>query len=187
MDSVPSNIRMGAVGLLVDHQLTTLQEQSLEFDEPFLEPFDPELVQPTSVDLRLDINFRRLNWDGVEVAKWSEKKEAYRYRVPPLGFRLANTMEIVHLPSICAGRVEGKSTFGRKGLLTHSQAGFVDPGFKGQITLELFNATDQDIWLECGKPIVQLCVWALHSRPARTYGEAGNHYQDQRGPTPAAY
>jgi len=86
-----------------------------------------------------------------------------------------------------AARVEGKSSLGRLGLLTHATAGFIDPGFSGRITLELFNVATLPVTLWPGMKIGQLCFFEMSSPVEHLYGsaEAGSHYQGQRGPTPS--
>jgi dCTP deaminase len=96
-------------------------------------------------------------------------------------------LELCSLPDDLAGRLEGKSSLGRLGLLTHSTAGFIDPGFSGHITLELSNVANLPITLWPGMKIGQLCLFQLSSPAEHPYGSAvyGSRYQDQRGPTPS--
>ncbi len=105
----------------------------------------------------------------------------------PGEFVLGSTFESVTLPDDLAGRLEGKSSLGRLGLLTHSTAGFIDPGFTGHITLELSNVANLPITLWPGMKIGQLCLFRLSSPAERPYGSAGvgSRYQGQRGPTPS--
>jgi dCTP deaminase len=100
---------------------------------------------------------------------------------------LGSTFEAVELPDDLAGRLEGKSSLGRLGLLTHSTAGFIDPGFQGHITLELSNVANLPITLWPGMKIGQLCLFRLTSAAEHPYGsrQAGSRYQGQRGPTPS--
>ena len=102
-------------------------------------------------------------------------------------YALASTYEIVTLPDDVAGRLEGKSSLGRLGLLTHSTAGFIDPGFSGHVTLELSNVATLPIKLWPGMKIGQLCLFRLSSPAEHPYGSAkyGSRYQGQRGPTPS--
>src|SRR5699024_2416381 len=103
----------------------------------------------------------------------------------PGEFVLGATLERVELPDDLAGRLEGKSSLGRLGLLTHSTAGFIDPGFGGHITLELSNVANLPITLWPGMKIGQLCLFRLSSPAEAPYGSAstGSKYQGQRGPT----
>ena len=102
-------------------------------------------------------------------------------------FVLASTYEVITLPDDIAGRLEGKSSLGRLGLLTHSTAGFIDPGFSGHITLELSNVANLPVKLFPGMKIGQLCLIKLSSPAEHPYGSAvyGSRYQGQRGPTPS--
>jgi dCTP deaminase len=105
----------------------------------------------------------------------------------PGEFVLGSTFEQITLPDDLAGRLEGKSSLGRLGLLTHSTAGFIDPGFNGHITLELSNVANLPIILWPGMKIGQLCLFRLSSPAEHPYGSAGvgSRYQGQRGPTPS--
>ena len=105
----------------------------------------------------------------------------------PGEFVLGSTLEVVSIPDDLAARLEGKSSLGRLGLLTHSTAWFVDPGFSGHITLELSNVANLPITLWPGMKIGQLCMFRLTSPSEHPYGSAvyGSRYQDQRGPTPS--
>ena len=100
---------------------------------------------------------------------------------------LGSTLEVCTLPDDLAGRLEGKSSLGRLGLLTHSTAGFIDPGFSGHVTLELSNVANLPITLWPGMKIGQLCIFRLSSPAEHPYGSAvyGSRYQGQRGPTPS--
>jgi dCTP deaminase len=105
----------------------------------------------------------------------------------PNEFVLASTFEIITLPDDLAGRLEGKSSLGRLGLLTHSTAGWIDPGFSGHVTLELSNVATLPIKLWPGMKIGQLCLFRTSSPAEHPYGSTiyGSRYQDQRGPTPS--
>jgi dCTP deaminase len=100
---------------------------------------------------------------------------------------LGSIYEVVSLPDDIAARVEGKSSLGRLGLLTHATAGFIDPGFSGHVTLELSNVATLPIKLWPGMKIGQLCFFRLSSPAEQPYGStaSGSHYQNQRGPTPS--
>src|SRR6201996_2676577 len=162
-----------------------------------LQPWDAELVQPSSIDVRLDRFFRVFNnsqYTHIDPAQQQdeltalvEPKDGDPFVLPPGEFVLGSTLEVVTLPDDLAGRLEGKSSLGRLGLLTHSTAGFIDPGFRGHITLELSNLANLPIKLYPGMKIGQLCLFRLTSAAEFPYGCAvyGSRYQGQRGPTPS--
>ena len=162
-----------------------------------VEPFDPAMVQPSSVDVRLDRFFRVFeNHKYSEIDPSVEQPELTRelevssdehFILHPGEFVLASTYEVITLPDDIAGRLEGKSSLGRLGLLTHSTAGFIDPGFSGHITLELSNVANLPVKLFPGMKIGQLCLIKLSSPAEHPYGSAvyGSRYQGQRGPTPS--
>lgn len=162
-----------------------------------LEPLDPDMVQPSSIDVRLDRFFRVFeNHRYPHIDPSVEQPELTRLVEPtgdepfilhPGEFALASTYEVVTLPDDVAGRLEGKSSLGRLGLLTHSTAGFIDPGFSGHVTLELSNVATLPIKLWPGMKIGQLCLIRLSSPAEHPYGSAkyGSRYQGQRGPTPS--
>ena len=162
-----------------------------------IDPFDPRCVQPASVDIRLDHRFRVFRSSRhayIDLAKpldditeLVEVKKDERFILHPGEFVLGSTLEVVTLPDDLAGRLEGKSSLGRLGLLTHSTAGFIDPGFSGHITLELSNVANLPITLWPGMKIGQLCLFRLSSAAEHPYGSAkyGSRYQGQRGPTPS--
>ncbi|WP_129975755.1 dCTP deaminase [Rhodococcus sp. Q1] len=162
-----------------------------------IDPFDPELVQPSSVDVKLDSLFRVFNntrYTHIDPAEQQDEltslvqvPEGEPFVLHPGEFVLGSTMERCTLPADLAGRLEGKSSLGRLGLLTHSTAGFIDPGFDGHITLELSNVANLPITLWPGMKIGQLCLFRLTSPAEHPYGSAkvGSKYQGQRGPTPS--
>lgn len=162
-----------------------------------LEPFDPGLVQPSSVDVRLDRLFRvfdNTRYTHIDPAQRQDELTSLveigdeeAFVLHPGEFVLGSTYEMVTLPDDLAGRLEGKSSLGRLGLLTHSTAGFIDPGFSGHITLELSNVANLPITLWPGMKIGQLCLFRLSSPAEHPYGsaQAGSRYQGQRGPTPS--
>jgi dCTP deaminase len=162
-----------------------------------VEPFDPKMIQPSSVDVRLDRFFRVFENHRYEVIDPSiEQSELTRevavapddfFILHPGEFVLASTYEVITPPDDIAGRLEGKSSLGRLGLLTHSTAGFIDPGFSGHITLELSNVANLPVKLYPGMKIGQLCLIKLSSSAEHPYGSAlyGSRYQGQRGPTPS--
>ena len=162
-----------------------------------IEPHDAGLVQPSSIDVRLDRFFRVFNnarYTHIDPAQQQddlttlvEPAAGEPFVLHPGEFVLGSTLEVVSLPDDLAARLEGKSSLGRLGLLTHSTAGFVDPGFSGSITLELSNVANLPITLWPGMKIGQLCLFTLSSPSEHPYGSSvyGSRYQDQRGPTPS--
>jgi dCTP deaminase len=162
-----------------------------------LEPFDPAMVQPSSIDFRLDRYFRVFEnhmyphidpaEDQSDLTRMVETAPGEPFILHPGEFVLGSTYEVVSLPDDLAARVEGKSSLGRLGLLTHATAGFVDPGFSGHVTLELANVATLPIKLWPGMKIGQLCFFQLSSPSEHPYGSAkyGSRYQGQRGPTPS--
>jgi dCTP deaminase len=159
-----------------------------------LEPYEPAMVQPSSIDVRIDRYFRLFDnhkypvidpsADQPELTRLVEVKPDEPFVLHPGEFVLASTFEMVTLPDDVAARLEGKSSLGRLGLLTHSTAGFIDPGFSGHVTLELSNVATLPIMLWPGMKIGQLCFFRLSSAAEHPYGSAaGSRYQGQRGPT----
>jgi dCTP deaminase len=179
--------------LLSDRDLTA----ELKAGRLGLEPFEPSLVQPSSVDVRLDRWFRVFNntrythidpsQQQDELTSLVEAPDGEPFVLHPGEFVLGSTLEVVSLPDDLAGRLEGKSSLGRLGLLTHSTAGFIDPGFSGHVTLELSNVANLPITLWPGMKIGQLCIFRLSSPAQYPYGSSvyGSRYQGQRGPTPS--
>ncbi len=162
-----------------------------------LDPYEPAMVQPSSIDVRLDRFFRVFeNHRYPHIDPAADQPDLTREVVPdgeepfilhPGEFVLGSTYEVVTLPDDVAARLEGKSSLGRLGLLTHSTAGFIDPGFSGHVTLELANVANLPIKLWPGMKIGQLCFFRLSSAAQHPYGSEkyGSRYQGQRGPTPS--
>jgi dCTP deaminase len=160
-----------------------------------LDPYDPGMVQPSSIDVRLDKYFRLFDnhkypfidpaEDQPELTHLVETESGHPFILHPGEFVLASTYEQITLPDDIAARLEGKSSLGRLGLLTHSTAGFVDPGFSGHVTLELSNVATLPIKLWPGMKIGQFCFFQLSSPAEAQYGVGanGSRYQGQRGPT----
>jgi dCTP deaminase len=160
-----------------------------------LDPWEPAMVQPSSVDVRLDRYFRLFDnhkypvidpaLEQPDLTRLVEVEGGESFVLHPGEFVLGSTFEQVTLPDDIAARVEGKSSLGRLGLLTHATAGFVDPGFTGHVTLELSNVATLPIVLHPGMKIGQLCFFRLSSPAEHPYGSdsRGSHYQGQRGPT----
>jgi len=183
--------RYGAPVLLSDRDIRA----ELAAGRVVLEPLDEAMVQPSSVDVRLDRFFRLFDNHKYAVIDPSEEQPDLTRLVEvdpdeafvlhPGEFVLASTYEVVTLPDDVAARLEGKSSLGRLGLLTHSTAGFIDPGFSGHVTLELSNVATLPITLWPGMKIGQLCFFRLSSAAENPYGSGvhGSRYQGQRGPT----
>ena len=168
---------------------------SIEAGEIGLEPLDMSLLQPSSFDVRIDRFFRLFDnhkYAFIDPAEQQDDLTRFVEVAPdepfilhPGEFVLGSTYEFVKLPDNVAARLEGKSSLGRLGLVTHSTAGFVDPGFNGHVTLELSNMATLPIKLWPGMKIGQLCFFQLSSPSETPYGSEKylNRYQGQRGPT----
>ena len=162
-----------------------------------LDPYDPEMVQPSSIDVRLDRYFRVFEnhryphidpaEEQPDLTRLVEPDDGEAFILHPGEFVLASTYECVALGDDVAARLEGKSSLGRLGLLTHSTAGFIDPGFTGHVTLELSNVATLPMKLWPGMKIGQLCFFNFTSAAEHPYGSGaiGSRYQGQRGPTPS--
>src|SRR6201993_3150355 len=164
-----------------------------------IDPWDPGLVQPASVDLRLGDSFRvfhnhrasaidlRRPPDNLteEVVVPAEEP----FVIHPGEFCLGRTLEWVELPDDIVARIEGKSSLGRLGLIVHATAGFCDPGWKGTLTLELNNLTRVPIKLYPGLEIAQLSFMTLDQAAERPYGhpDLGSHYHGQVEATESRY
>ena len=169
--------------------------EQLESGRVGLDPLELGMIQPSSIDVRLDKYFRLFDnhkypfidprEDQPELTRLVEIQDGEPFILHPGEFVLGSTYELVTLPDDIAARLEGKSSLGRLGLLTHSTAGFVDPGFSGHVTLELSNVATLPIKLWPGMKIGQLCFIRLTSAAEKPYGstEYSSRYQGQRGPT----
>jgi dCTP deaminase len=171
-----------------------LEEGRIEID-----PYDPALLQPSSVDVRVDRLFRvfhnnrypyiDVKVEQSELTELVEADDGHPFVLHPGEFVLGSTLERVRLSDDLVARLEGKSSLGRLGLLIHSTAGFIDPGWDGHVTLELSNVANLPITIYFGMKIGQISFMQL-SEPAETpYGssELGSKYQGQKGPTPSRY
>jgi dCTP deaminase len=164
-----------------------------------IEPWDASLVQPASVDLRLGDSFRvfhnhrtsaiDLRDPPRDLTEEVVPTEGEPFVIHPGEFVLGRTLEWVELPDDVLARVEGKSSLGRLGLIVHATAGFVDPGWRGTLTLEFANLTRIPIKLRPGLPIAQLSFMALDRPALRPYGSPGlgSHYQGQTAATESRY
>src|SRR2546423_14267406 len=164
-----------------------------------IDPYDGTLLQPSSVDVRVDRFFRvfhnaRYPYIDVkepqeELTELVEVAGEQPFILHPGEFVLGSTLERVVLPDDLVARLEGKSSLGRLGLLIHSTAGFVDAGWDGHLTLELSNVANLPIALYPGMKIGQISFFEMTSAAEHPYGsqEKGSKYQGQRGPTPSRY
>jgi len=171
----------------------------IEAGRVVIDPLDLDGIQPSSVDLRVGDTFRvfanhRRSFIDVrdpmnDLTEDVDATEDEPFVLHPGEFVLGSTLEQIALPDDIVGRVEGKSSLGRLGLLIHSTAGFVDAGFRGHLTLELSNVANLPIAIYPGMRIGQLCFFRMTSPAERPYGspELGSKYQGQSGPTPSRY
>lgn len=160
-----------------------------------LTPFDPDSIQPASIDVRLDRYFRIFDnhrypfidpsEQQPELTRIIEIPQGEPFVLHPGEFVLASTFEQVRLGLNLAARLEGKSSLGRLGLITHSTAGFIDPGFDGHVTIEISNVATIPIKLWPGMKIGQICYFRLSSQVEYAYGSQryGSRYLGQKGPT----
>lgn len=160
-----------------------------------IDPYDDAMMQPSSIDVRLDRYFRVFenhryphidpSVEQTDLTRLVEPAGDEPFILHPGEFVLASTYEAITLPDDLSSRLEGKSSLGRLGLVTHSTAGFIDPGFSGHVTLELSNLATLPIKLWPGMKIGQLCMFRLTSPAEFPYGSDryGSRYQGQRGPT----
>jgi dCTP deaminase len=181
--------------VLADRTIRTLLDQGrIEID-----PYDPSLLQPSSVDVRVDRYFRvfhNARYPFIDVREPQEDltelvevEDGSPFILHPGEFVLGSTLERVRLPDDLVARLEGKSSLGRLGLLIHSTAGFIDPGWDGHVTLELSNVANLPITIYYGMKIGQLSFVQLTEPAESPYGSdgLGSKYQGQRGPTPSRY
>jgi dCTP deaminase len=164
-----------------------------------IEPYDETLLQPSSVDVRVDRFFRvfhNARYPFIDVKEPQEEltelveiADDQPFILHPGEFVLGSTLERIQLPDDLVARLEGKSSLGRLGLLIHSTAGFVDPGWDGHVTLELSNVANLPITIYYGMKIGQLSFVQLTEPADRPYGSdaLGSKYQGQQGPTPSRY
>jgi dCTP deaminase len=173
-------------------------KEEIEAGRIVLDPFDPGMIQPSSVDVRVDRAFRvfhNARYPYIDVRQPMEDLtelvtvgDDEAFILHPGEFVLGQTLERVRLPDDLVARLEGKSSIGRLGLLIHSTAGFVDPGFEGNLTLELSNVANLPITIYYGMPIGQISFMRMDQPVEHPYGEeAGSKYQGQAEPTPSRY
>jgi dCTP deaminase len=172
---------------------------AIEAGEVVIKPYDPKDLQPSSVDLHLDRRFRvfrnnRYPYIDVrspqpDLTEMVSVADDEPFILHPGEFVLGQTLEWVELPNDLVSRLEGKSSLGRLGLLIHSTAGYVDPGWKGNLTLELSNVANLPIALYYGMKIGQISFFRMSSPVERPYGspDLGSKYQGQSEPTASAF
>ena len=171
-----------------------LDEGRIEID-----PYDDSLLQPSSIDVRVDRLFRVFHNNRYPFIDVKENQEDltelvtvdgdHPFVLHPGEFVLGSTLERVKLPDDLVARLEGKSSLGRLGLLIHSTAGFIDPGWDGHVTLELSNVATLPITIYPGMKIGQISFMQMTEPAAKPYGssEIGSKYKGQKGPTPSRY
>jgi dCTP deaminase len=173
--------------------------KEIESGRIVIDPFDPASIQPSSVDLHVDDRFRvfaNSRYPFIDVKKEMpglteivEVAEPDPFILHPGEFVLGSTLERVAIPDDMVARLEGKSSLGRLGLLIHSTAGYVDPGWDGYLTLELSNVANLPITIYPGMKIGQISFFRLTTPAERPYGstETRSKYQGQRGPTASRF
>lgn len=177
-----------------------------QHDHGIVTPFDRDLVQPASYELtfdgsrvyrakKLDLGLGSINCsysvrdrEFDAPLEWEPWEELFggglgMHYIMPGEFYIASSVERLAIPHHLMARFEGKSTLGRVGLMVHITAGYIDPGFNGTLTLEIANVAPWPIILQTGDKIGQLSFHKMSGAPSRPYGDAGNHYQGQVGPT----
>jgi dCTP deaminase len=171
----------------------------IEAGRVVIDPYDPDLIQPSSIDVRVDRRFRVFNnarYPYIDVrqpmeglTELVEVNNEDPFILHPGEFVLGQTLERVTLPDDLVARLEGKSSLGRLGLLIHSTAGFVDSGFSGNLTLELSNVANLPITIYRGMLIGQISFMRMDGPVERPYGsgETGSKYQGQGEPTPSRF
>jgi len=181
--------------VLSDRSITRLIDEG----RIVIDPYDPALMQPASLDVRVDRLFRvfrnnRYPYIDVKreqegLTELVEVEDGDPFILHPGEFVLGSTLERVAVPDDLVARIEGKSSLGRLGLLIHSTAGFIDAGFDGHITLELANVASLPITLYPGMKIGQVSFMTMTTPAEHPYGAgaSGSKYQGQHGPTPSRY
>jgi dCTP deaminase len=183
------------VSVLADRDIRA----AIDAGDVVIRPYDATDLQPSSVDLHLDRRFRvfrnnRYPYIDVrapqpDLTELLEVADDEPFVLHPGEFVLGQTLEWVELPNNLVARLEGKSSLGRLGLLIHSTAGYVDPGWRGNLTLELSNVANLPIALYAGMKIGQISFFEMSSAVERPYGspELGSKYQGQSEPTASAF
>ena len=174
-------------------------KEALDNGSIIIEPLGEDCIQPSSVDLHIDQYFRVFRNHSYRVIDVKEPQEDLTELIDvgptepmilhPGEFLLGSTQERIAIPNNIVGRLEGKSSLGRLGLVIHSTAGFIDAGWDGHITLELSNVANLPITLYPGMKIGQISFFQMTTEADRPYGTSslGSKYRGQRGPTPSRY
>ena len=156
-------------------------DQIIKSGKAFLiNPYNEEMLQPNSVDLTLGDELKTVNGKSIDLTQGS-------YKIKPMEFLLGSTGEKVNIPFDLCGHVDGKSSIGRLGVFVHVSSGFIDSGFSGNITLEIFNCSDKEFELYHGMPICQIIFETLTSPVEVPYGRRDNHYQHSEGTVLSKY
>ena len=191
----------GSIAIVGEGPFLVLNDRDIraeiERGRVIIDPLNPEDIQPASVDVHLSRkilvfrNSRRpyidVREDVSDLTEMEEILDDVPFVLHPGEFVLGSTIEEIGLPDDLVARLEGKSSLGRIGLLIHSTAGYVDPGWRGRLTLELSNVNNLPIMLYYGMPIGQVSFAQLTGPAERPYGSAqlGSKYQGQVEPTPS--
>lgn len=156
-------------------------DQIIKSGKAFLvSPYNEEMLQANSYDMSLGSELKTLHGKSIDLSQDS-------YKIKPNEFILGSTIERVYIPHDLCGHVDGKSSIGRLGVFVHVSSGFIDSGFAGNITLEIFNCSDKEFELYHGMPICQIIFETLTSPVAIPYGRRGNHYQHSEGTVLSKY
>ncbi|HET6963182.1 MAG TPA: dCTP deaminase [Acidimicrobiales bacterium] len=181
--------------VLSDHSIL----EALKSGHVVIDPLDESCIQPSSVDLKIDRFFRvfrnhtaafiDVKENQEDLTELVEIPEGDTFILHPGEFVLGSTLERIALPADLVARIDGKSSLGRLGLLTHATAGWIDPGFEGHVTLELSNVSTLPIRLYPDMKIAQVSFMQMTTPADHPYGSGrhGSKYQGQRGPTPSRY
>lgn len=149
-------------------------DQIIKRGQAFLvNPYNEEMLQPNSIDLTLSNELKTLNGKCIDLRQDT-------YKLKPKEFLLGSTSEVIHMPYDLCGHIDGKSSIGRLGVFIEN-SGFVDSGFTGNITLEIYNASDREFELFHGMSICQILFQTLTSPVKKPYGQRNNHYQGSQG------
>lgn len=163
--------------ILSDHTIHEVITQKGIF---LVNPFNEENLQPNSIDLGLGRALKTLNGKCIDLSQGS-------YKIKPNEFLLGSTFEKVAIPFDLCGHIDGKSSIGRLGVFVHVSSGFIDSGFVGNVTLEIYNCSDKEFELYHGMPICQIIFETLTSRVDKPYGTRNNHYQNSEGTVLSRY
>jgi dCTP deaminase len=176
----------------------TLREQ-IAAGRIVIDPYDEACVQPSSIDVKISHLFRvfrnhtarviDVKHDMTDLTELVEIPADGVFMLHPGEFVLGSTVERIGVPDDLVARIDGKSSLGRLGLIIHSTAGFIDPGFDGHVTLELTNIATLPITLYPGMKVGQVSFMRMTTAADEPYGRGakGSKYQGQLGPTPSRY